>query len=374
MNSTIITAANERGMQPASSNVRLPKIDGFVHTCEIRILPRPGIDLQHDLTSRKAPRRITGWRSGSDRRQATCRFNPNNETVKSPVTGDLLRRGNCTSLADFEQILSTWAEQHGFVRDDIRIKRLDYALDCHRDDDAALFKKLCDLLIGCFSVHREVDDYGSYFGETFLTMRPKNNKAIAKKRDFVFERYSKYIESPDHGAIWRTELRYTYPRKTTGDPLTALNKIVDELKVLPAYIEAAEAELNANLYRDFQEKQARSGEALSVAQYILENDGRFFSHRQVRRFYALVHGINEDAAESRACGYIRGHKHLFVSKGQFRNFIKTIITSIQNYVGSDMFLKGNLEHDGLCSTSQSGCSDTGCGASYTNTNGGAVHV
>jgi len=192
MNNTNLHAANKRGMQLASSKVRLPEVEAFVHTAELRILPRPGIDLQRDLTSRKAPKRITGWRAGGDRRQATCRFNPNNETVKSPSTGELLRRGNCTSLADFEQILSTWAGQHGLVRDDIRIKRVDYALDCRRDDDAALFKKLSDLLIACFCIHAEVDDYGSYWGESFLTMRPKNNKAIAKKRLYFREIFKVY--------------------------------------------------------------------------------------------------------------------------------------------------------------------------------------
>jgi len=353
-------AANERGMLPASSNVRLPKIDGFVHTCEIRILPRPGIDLQRDLTSRKAPRRITGWRSGSDKRQATCRFNPNNETIKSPVTGNLVRRGNCTSLADFEQILTTWAEQHGFVRDDIRIKRLDYALDCFRDDDAALFKKLCDLLIGCFSVHREVDDYGSYFGETFLTMRPKNNKATSKKRDFVFERYAKHIESPDHGAIWRTELRYTFPRKTTGDPLTALNKIVDELKSLPAFIEAAEDTINESMLRDYNEKQSRSANKIHPNQYILQNDDRFFSHRQVRKFIALASGVGEAVAESRAREYIGSNVHLFITKEQFKMFVKAIIASIKKYGVQPAFSDGV---DGVIQP----CYEADCDTSYTNT-------
>ena len=57
--------------------------DGFIHTMELRIYPRKGIDIQQDFIDKKHPKRVARGHSGVNQDQgkepasAILRFNPN---------------------------------------------------------------------------------------------------------------------------------------------------------------------------------------------------------------------------------------------------------------------------------------------------------
>lgn len=102
-----------------------PRKAGFIHTAEVNVRWRQGIDIEQPRGNKQS---ITEWHGGAnkDGNTATFRFNPNNERVCSPCSGNMVRLGNCTSFADFENVLTATANRAGFERDDLDIMRVDF--------------------------------------------------------------------------------------------------------------------------------------------------------------------------------------------------------------------------------------------------------
>jgi len=336
-----ISVANNGSMQSASCNEALPfELEpGFIHTTELRIFPREGIDVETSRNSRVKPKRISYWRPGKNGSHlaASCRYNPNLESVRSPYSRNMVRIGNCLSLSAFEKLLTEWAKNQNYERSDIGIKRADFAIDCRRSEDADLFRKLSDLLIAAFIVSRNVKERDEFYSESFMTLKHKSFKATAPKQGVEIEKYNKLLQDPRVGAFWRLEFRYRFPRKKTGDVNTALNQLIRELKILPRFYGAALNELNKNLFEQFIELQAQSDDKLHANQFVLQHSSRFFNHLQVRKFLAMAHGITEKQAECRAKHYVARHRHLFISKKMFQAFVKAIIEQMQKYTNDGTF-------------------------------------
>lgn len=308
--------------------------DGYVHTAEIAVHWREGNDIEKPRGDRK---RVTKWISGVNGtdRPATMRFNPNKEKMVSPYSGNVISRGNCRSLADFENVLSTWASDARFARDDLEVTRADFALDCFADDDAPLFRKLCDLVIIAFCVRHGIEEKHQYWGETITTMKPKNCKAVWGQ--FAMERYNKGIQQSGNGAIWRMELRFIKDSKhpereqpqTIQDMLEAL---ADELHGLPAFYEEAQKRLNDALSAKYARLQNSSKKKLNFYQYLHQNSEKVFSRAQVKGFLRLMGVSSRNNILDKEKYFSRNYKPLYISKERFTAFVEWIISELEKWV------------------------------------------
>jgi len=315
--------------------------DGFVHTVEARIQWREGIDVEQKRGDRK---RVTSWRSGKNgsSEPATLRFNPNKEQIVSLYSGNIVRLGNCRSLADFEAILGRWAQRSGFKRDDIDITRVDFTLDCNDADAAPLFRKLCDLTIAAFIVRHEISNKHQYWGETTVSRLPKNNKAVWGQIEL--ERYNKSIQQPEHGALWRMEIRYSknmkHPDRAQPEDMRGmLEALIEELNGLPAYYEAVQERMNAALLEQYVEMQRGSTSNIKVNQFLQQNNDRIFSRSQVRHFFKSIGVQNLKKQKGCANNYSDRYAHLYIGKKEFCNFISWIIEEIQTWVKNDVYFE-----------------------------------
>lgn len=312
-----------------------PRRDGFVHTAEARVHWRPGIDIERSRSDR---RRVTEWSSGINEsdKPAVFRFNPNNERIRSPFSGDMVKLGNCRSLADFESVLTKCANEAGFEREDIEIMRTDFAIDYYDGEGADYFQKLCDLMIAAFVVRHDVGEKHQHWSETIITRAPKSNKATWGQ--ITLERYNKAIQQPEHGALWRLEMRYKrddkHPeREQLSSVEDMLEAITEELRGLPAYYEAAQKEMNSALLTKLDRLQIGSTDILKVNQYLYQNNDRIFSRAQVRQFFERL-GAGEKSKDC-ANRYSRRYEHLYISKGQFEQFIEYLLSEVQKWVNND---------------------------------------
>lgn len=315
------------------------RTSGYVHTAEIAVHWREGIDVEVKRSDRK---RITKWNPGQNggRRPATMRFNPNKEKVCSPYSGNMVNRGNCRSLADFENLLESWAISTDLQRDDVKVTRADFALDCFAEEDAAVFRKLCDLMIAAFCVRHDIECKHQYWGETIISMQPKNCKAVHGQ--IAMERYNKSLQQPSNGAIWRTELRFTkdtkHPEKEQPQTIQAmLEALTDELCGLPAFYEEAQERLNDALFARYTALQNGSEDHIKINQFLYQNNDRVFSRAQVRDFFLRLGVTDNKRRTDCADNYSRRYAHLYTSKAQFTLFIEWVISEVEKWVTNDPF-------------------------------------
>lgn len=327
--------------------------DSFVHTVEAQIQWREGIDVEKKRGDSRHV--VTRWKSGKNgsSEPATMRFNPNKERIMSKCSGNMVRLGNCRSLADFEAIIGEWAQTQGFKRDDIDITRADFTLDCYDESAAPLFRKLCDLTIAAFIVRHEISDKHQYWGETTISRRPKNNKAVWGQIEL--ERYNKNTQQPGHGALWRMELRYSkdtkHPDREQPEEMRGmLEALIEELNGLPAYYGAVQEQMNAALLERYEEMRQGSASSIEKNQFLQENNDRIFSRAQVRQFFKET-GVNDIKKQRNfANNYSKRHEHLYINKEKFSSFIFCITEEIQKWVRSDPFFEEIMQANRLGKT------------------------
>ena len=312
--------------------------DGYIHTAAVSIAWREGIDVEEKRSDRK---RITKWVSGVNgtKRAATMRFNPNKETIVSPFSGNVVSKGNCRSLAEFEDILSNWACSAGYDRSDVDVTRVDFAMDCYDEREAALFRKLCDLMIVAFIVRHGIEDKHQYWGETTVSMRPKNNKAVWGQ--IAMERYNKALQQMSHGAIWRTELRYEkdlkHPEREQPESVREmLEALQEELRSLPAHYEEAQERVNEAMYARYCDLQDGSKDSLKVNQFLYMNSDRVFSRSQIVGFYNLIGAGDGKRCRKRADNYSARYAHLYITRKRFEAFIEWVIGQLEKYLTNEV--------------------------------------
>jgi len=318
--------------------------DGFVHTAEINVRWRQGIDLE---TLRGNKQSITKWHGSAnkDGNTATFRFNPNNERVCSPYSGNMVKLGNCPSLADFENVLTATANRAGFARDDLDIMRVDFAVDHYGEEGADYFRKLCDLLIAAFIVKHDIPPKDQHWSETTITREPKSNKATWGA--FTFERYNKAIQQPEHGATWRFELRYSRDKKHPDkeqptEVKEMLEALIEELNSLPKFYTAAQKQMNEALLAQYDRLRSESRDDIRVYQFLQMSNDRIFSRAQVRQFFVGL-GLDKSECQDKANTFSRKKGHLYISKQQFESFTECLAFSMktwyENTPSFDEFLK-----------------------------------
>ena len=311
--------------------------DGFVHTAEIKVRWRQGIDLEAPRGNKKS---ITEWHGSAnkDGNTATFRFNPNNERVCSPCSGNMVKLGNCLSLADFESVLTATANRAGFARDDLDIMRVDFAVDHYGEgEEADRFQKLCDLLIAAFIVKHDIQPKHQHWSETIITRAPKSNKATWES--VTIERYNKAIQQPEHGALWRFELRYSRDKKHPDkeqptEVKKMLEALIEELNSLPKFYTAAQKQMNEALLAQYDRLCAESRDDIRVYQFLHQNNDRIFSRAQVRQFFAGL-GLEKGKCEEKANSFSSRKRHLYISKQQFESFTEYLAFSIKRWYTND---------------------------------------
>lgn len=323
---------------------------GYVHTVEIAVHWREGNDIEKPRGDRK---RVTKWSSGVNGtdRPATMRFNPNKEKMASPYSGNMISRGNCQSMADFENLLGEWASDTKYIRDDLEIRRADFALDCFAEDDAPMFRKLCDLLIIAFCVRHGIEDKHQYWGETIVSMKPKNSKAVWGQ--IAMERYNKSIQQSGNGALWRMELRFSKDTKhpereqpqTIQDMLEAL---ADELRGLPEFYEEAQERLNDALFARYTTLQSGCKDKLKIYPFLYQNNERVFSRSQVKKFLYLTGTQERKRVLSGEKHYSRYYKdQIYISRGRFAEFVEWVIFELEKWVKNPpIWTQENADSDG----------------------------
>lgn len=313
--------------------------DGYVHTAEIAVHWREGNDVEKRVRDGIGGSNWREGKNGTGGRPATMHFNPNNEKMVSPYSGNMISRGNCRSMADFENLLSAWASNANYDRDDAEVRRVDFALDCFSEDDAPIFRKLCDLVIIAFCVRHGIEEKHQYLGETITTGKPKNCKADWGQ--LTIERYNKSIQQSGNGAIWRMELRYIKDKRrkrqkrqqTLRDMLEAL---ADELRGIPAFYEEAQERLNDALYSRYQSIQRGTRDKIKINQFLYQNSERVFSCEQIRGFYSKI-GVQGKKLKNAVKNYNSRHDHLYISKAQFTEFVEWIVSELEKWIKNDPF-------------------------------------
>lgn len=146
---------------------------GVIHTLELHIRKRDGINLEQTFVDKKHPKRIARSFWDSDKKGLSVQINPNKEGSISPETGSWRTYGDCPSTTQLEAILQKWATHKGLKRDDLQIRRTDFAIDCKNEENAAQFKKLADMLITALVVKHDVNRKNQFFVVTFLHAKPR---------------------------------------------------------------------------------------------------------------------------------------------------------------------------------------------------------
>lgn len=313
---------------------------GFIHTAEARINWKNGLDITR---SRNNKRSIKYWHSGANEpnNYATFRFNPNNERVCSPCSGNMVNRGNCISLADFENVLTATVNRAGFERNDIDFTRVDFTVDYYGEgEEAERFQKLCDLLIISFIVKYNITRSGQRWSETVIAREPTSCKA---EGDLItIERYNKAIQQPEHGATWRMEIRYIDRKnreiKDHKGVKAKLEVMIEELESLSKFYTAAQKQLNEALLYEFSRLQLGCKNNLYVNQYLYMNSDRLFSNAQVKGFFKGL-GINAKKAAKDANNYSTRHKHLYIRPDEFTAFTEYLVFLIKKYLTSEAFFE-----------------------------------
>ena len=129
------------------------------------------------------------------------RFNPNNHHQVSKETGAVLYWGRCKSYPDYLKMQDSMADHIGIPVEDFDTIRVDFTIDHMDEQTADRFKKLCDLMITCFTVRHNIGRKHQYRGTTIMTHEAKNTKA--RHGQLEFEVYNKGIQQERNGALWR---------------------------------------------------------------------------------------------------------------------------------------------------------------------------
>lgn len=148
-----------------------------------------------------------------------------------------------------------WARQEAISEDAVQHIRVDFTVDCCEDgEQGERFRKSCDLLIACFKAKHAVKEKADYYGQTQMTMKPKNNKA--KYGAFELERYNKGIQQESEEALWRFEIRHMENknrRRKLYDPAERLKIMQEELLSLPAYYGKTMQKMDEGLIARYEE-------------------------------------------------------------------------------------------------------------------------
>lgn len=308
----------------------------FIHTIEMHIRKRDGIDLDQQFVDKKPPLRITQAYWDSNRKGMSFRLNPNHEGKISSQTANRLTYGNCPSSAQLELIMQHWALHNGFKRTDLNIKRVDFAIDCKTKGNAAIFKKLSELLITSLVVKHGTNRKDQYYCSDIIERRPKS--IAAKAIPFEFTCYDKQTQSPRNETIMRLELRYKADLRYKGDHSNSipsmLKNLSKEVASLANYYEKTLFVLSLQLYNEFMELQNNCIEQLSPYQFLAQNTDRVFSRMQVENFFVL---IGKDEKQANNCTkYFSDHfGHFYVNKSSYKLLIKQIRKHIKNYITSN---------------------------------------
>lgn len=310
---------------------------GFIHTLEMHIRKRDGINLEQVFVDKKHPKRVARAYWDSNKKGVSIQINPNKEGYFSLETGNWLTYGNCPSTQQIESILQKWASHKGLDRSDLQIRRTDFALDCKNEENTAQFKKLADMLITALVVKHDVSRKNQYCCTDIIERKPKS--IAAKAAPFEFICYDKRTQSPRNDTLWRLELRYKADlrRKSScalNNISSMLNSLSKEVASLIDYYEKTLSVLNLQLYHEYMTLQDNCTEQLSPYQFLVQNTDRVFCRMQVENFFML---LGRDEKQARNCAdYFSGHcAHSYVSKSSFKSLIKQIRSNIKKYVTSD---------------------------------------
>lgn len=175
--------------------------------------------------------------------QLNIRFNPNNHHQVSRETGAVLYWGRCKSYPDYLKMQESMADHIGIPVEDFDTIRVDFTIDHMDEQTAGRFKKLCDLLIACFTVRHNIGRKHQYRGTTILTQEEKNTKA--HHGQYEIEVYNKGIQQESNGALWRLEVRHgvgTQPKAYL--PHEHLQLMMEELEALPDFFSEACTTMN----------------------------------------------------------------------------------------------------------------------------------
>ena len=228
------------------------------------------------------------------------------------------------------------AAHKGLRRDDLQIRRTDFAVDCKNEENAAQFKKLADLLIAALVVKHDVNRKNQYYCSDIITRTAKS--ICAKAAPFEFTCYDKRTQAPSHDAIWRLEMRYKtdlrYKNNITNSVPVMLTNLSKEVASLADYYEKTLLVINQQLYREFTVLQANCAEKISAYQFLAQNAERVFCRMQVENFFALL-GKDEKQAFGCTKYFTNHYAHYYVSRSGFKTLIKEVRQHIKKYITSD---------------------------------------
>ena len=294
-----------------------------IHTSQIEIPTRNGLDLSRDCGDHKPPKFVTEWRHcvRHNKPRVQARFNPNASDA-------------CLTLGEYERRLTAWGQEHGFERSDFYHSRADFAVDCFDPIEAEHFKKLCDLVVYTFIVKHRVSARDMYWGMAPLDEIQKN--LHARKRHFMVERYFQKIQDPHHGAIWRFELRNNrnlnnQPKNDPAYLKALLEDTAQEIGSLPSFYNEAIQTLALKQSDKFKDLQATTADKLSRYQFLLERNDRVFSREQVRLF---LENTGVDNVKDKADYFADEYPKLFISRKEFKTFIDELKQRIAAYIGN----------------------------------------
>ena len=235
---------------------------GFIHTLEMHIRKRNGINLEQTFVDKQHPKRVARAYWDSNKKGLSVQINPNKEGSISPETGRWRTYGDCPSTTQLEAILQKWASRKGLERNDLQIRRTDFAIDCKNEKNAAQFKKLADMLITALVIKHDVNRKNQFICSDILTRKAKSISAKAIPSPYEFICYDKRNQSPRNDTIWRLELRYKADlryksSKAKSRILDMLNSLSKEVASLADYYEKTLSVLNLQLYHNLFHRTPR---------------------------------------------------------------------------------------------------------------------
>lgn len=305
------------------------QINSFVHTAELSI-EKPNMGIHNFMIDK----RIKSYSISKDERRIILQYNPNSDTDFDGIT--YWKSGDCDSLSDFELSLCDWAYGEGLNREEVDVRRIDFAINFIHMLTAEHYHRLSQALIHGFISAKHIKPKEQYWGYSVSTMQEKNLKA--KWRRIEFELYYKQIQDPLNQAIWRLELRYGVDwqrnKRKAETPLQMLEKLKAEVLTLKneQVFQTFTHEQNICLLADFKKKYGDKVKPSTINLYVSENRLRFFSTEQLQEFFFMLSFDSKHAVRN----YRTRHKgHDFITCEEYCNFVQLIVDIITDWIENE---------------------------------------
>ncbi|MDY6013162.1 MAG: hypothetical protein SPJ33_09685 [Clostridium sp.] len=214
-------------------------------------------------------------------------------------------------------------------KNEVRMERMDIAIDTNKYTFAIDFKKL--MLFGELLSIRQGGKVGGtnrYYTTDIDSLLPNSIK-FKQKRDLTIEIYNKKLESPTHQYETRIEFRYDRKDRDIENCLDLFDNTIELLKAMEGNLQRVEGSMIERLSKLYK-KQVNESLVKSFSEFVRKYNDYFYTLEILKGVYknsGLKGNYNTWLKEFRKLNDLE-----FITKTEIRKFQKTSIKSVREYI------------------------------------------